>query len=45
MDDLILDILLAHNGLTKDALPQLVDRARENLAHVLREWAIEPQGQ
>ena len=34
MDDPILDVLLAHNGMTKDALRQLVEQARADLARV-----------
>ena len=45
MADPILDVLLDRDGVTRDDLHQVVERARENLARVPREWAVDPQTQ
>jgi hypothetical protein len=45
MADPILDVLLARDGVTRDDLHQVVERAREDLARVPREWAVDPQTQ
>jgi hypothetical protein len=42
IDDPILDVLLAHDGVTRDDLHQVVERAREDLARVPRKWEAEP---
>ena len=43
LDDPILDVLLARDGVTRDDLHRVVERAREDLARVPREWAVDPQ--
>ena len=45
MADPILDVLLDRDGVTKDDLHQVVERAREALARVPRERAVDPQTQ
>jgi len=42
LDDPILDVLLARDGVTKDDLRLLVERAREDLTRVPRNWDVEP---
>ena len=42
MNDPILDVLLARDGVTKDDLHQVVEQAREDLARVPRTWDSEP---
>ena len=42
LDDPILDALLARDGVTREDLRLLVERAREDLARVPRSWDIEP---
>jgi hypothetical protein len=45
LDDPILDVLLAHDRISKDDLRQFVEQARADLARVPRQWEIEPQPQ
>ena len=45
MADPILDVLLDRDGVTRDDLHQVVERAREDLARVPRTWEAEPQAQ
>ena len=45
MADPILDVLLDRDGVTRDDLHQVVERAREALARVPRERAVDPQTQ
>jgi hypothetical protein len=42
MADPILDVLLDRDGVTRDDLHQVVERAREDLARVPRAWETEP---
>ena len=42
MADPILDVLLDRDGVTRDDLHQVVERAREDLARVPRTWEPEP---
>jgi hypothetical protein len=42
-DDAILDVRLAHNGVSKGELRRLVDEARMTLERVPRRWADERQ--
>jgi hypothetical protein len=44
LDDPILDVLLAHDRVSKDGLRQLIEQARADLARVPRQWAVEPRG-
>jgi hypothetical protein len=45
LDDPMLDVLLGRDGVTRDDLHQLIERAREDLTRVPRQWEIEPQTQ
>jgi hypothetical protein len=38
LDDPILDVLLAHDGVTKDVLRELIEQARADLVRVPRTW-------
>ena len=42
INDPILDVLLARDGVTRDDLHQVVEQAREDLARVPRTWDSEP---
>jgi len=43
MADPILDTLLDRDGVSRDDLHQVVERAREDLARVPRTWEAEPR--
>jgi hypothetical protein len=41
LNDPILDILLAHDRVSRDDLRQVVERARQSLARTPRQWQAE----
>ena len=41
LDDPILDVLLAHDGISRDDLHQVVEQARRALALAPRAWKLE----